>query len=298
MEFSFKAKRRGRILNPSLTNASSHDVDKTLFQDDEEEEQANQAFQGDHDHHRALVNLRIKHQQLAAKRKQDDTLTKAVQQDPNAFEYDTIYESIKPPNSSSKDRSMEREKSSKYIQQLMANTKRRQIDYERAKERKVQKEQEEEEKLQGKASQVFLTAAYKAKLEQRKEWEKQEAERAEREARDDVRKKTDLTGFYSRFLKQVAPDANDDEHRNIMAESELPSNTAGSQVKPVRNRDASFPAESMPRDVKVYRPGEMKRKREEQESMRKAPPSKVSRDDLEQARKRALERAKARRGKV
>lgn len=56
----------------------------------------------------------------------------------------------------------------------------------------------------GKATEVFVTGAYKKRLEERRLWEIEEKERAEREAKNDVKKKGNLSGFYTGMIGVLA----------------------------------------------------------------------------------------------
>lgn len=66
-------------------------------------------------------------------------------------------------------------------------------------ERKMQKEREEDEHLHGDQPK-YVTKAYKEHLVESNKWKAIEEEREKREAREDVRKRGDLTGFYRNLL--------------------------------------------------------------------------------------------------
>jgi len=66
-------------------------------------------------------------------------------------------------------------------------------------ERKMQKEREEDEHLHGDQPK-YVTKAYKEHLVESNKWKAIEAEREKREAKEDVRKRGDLTGFYRNLL--------------------------------------------------------------------------------------------------
>lgn len=90
---------------------------------------------------------------------------------------------------------------SKYINKLLVAAEKRKVEYETRIERKVQKEREAEgDKYKDK--EVFVTAAYREKLEAMKK----AAEEAQREEYleniGDVRKQKDLSGFYRHMYEQ------------------------------------------------------------------------------------------------
>jgi coiled-coil domain-containing protein 55 len=77
---------------------------------------------------------------------------------------------------------------------------RRQMDYEKIQERKIQKEREGEGDLWA-DKETFVTNAYRKKMEERQRIEEEEKRQEQIEALLDVRKQKDLSGFYTSLLK-------------------------------------------------------------------------------------------------
>ncbi|KOB65650.1 Nuclear speckle splicing regulatory protein 1, partial [Operophtera brumata] len=100
---------------------------------------------------------------------------KAISEDPTVYQYDEIYEEMVGTKEKEKIKTKE-EKKPRYIENLMKSANKRKIENERRMERQIQKEREEEgEEFKGK--EVFVTSAYKKKLEElRLEEEKEKRE--------------------------------------------------------------------------------------------------------------------------
>lgn len=125
----------------------------------------------------------------------------ALKEDPTIFQYDEVYEEMSANREEAKKAKSTECRQSKYINKLLVAADKRKIEYETRIERKVQKEREAEgDKYKDK--EVFVTAAYREKLEAMKKV----AEEAEREEYleniGDVRKQKDLSGFYRHMYEQ------------------------------------------------------------------------------------------------
>uniref|UniRef100_A0A2L2YH64 Nuclear speckle splicing regulatory protein 1 n=1 Tax=Parasteatoda tepidariorum TaxID=114398 RepID=A0A2L2YH64_PARTP len=120
--------------------------------------------------------------------------------DPSIYEYDSIYDDMKAEKAA--EVAPKVQKSSRYIDHLLKAADKRKKEYERRVEKKVQVEREKEGD-QFKDKEMFVTAAYKKKVQEREEEE--ERERRENMLNDmmDVTKQKDLSGFYRHFLKQT-----------------------------------------------------------------------------------------------
>jgi len=126
----------------------------------------------------------------------------AVEEDPNVFLYDEVYDVIqnKREELKNKKKSLE-DKKPKYIKKLMETAEKRKKEYERRVERQVQKEREEEgEKFKDKD--IFVTSTYRKKLEEIKEAELEEKRQEYLESIGDVTKQADLSGFYRHLYSQ------------------------------------------------------------------------------------------------
>lgn len=125
----------------------------------------------------------------------------ALKEDPTIFQYDEVYDEMSTTREEAKKAKSTECRKSKYIDRLLVTAEKRKIEYETRIERKVQKEREAEgDKYKDK--EVFVTAAYREKLEAMKK----AAEQAEREEYleniGDVRKQKDLSGFYRHMYEQ------------------------------------------------------------------------------------------------
>mmetsp|Transcript_1423 Transcript_1423/g.1827 ORF Transcript_1423/g.1827 Transcript_1423/m.1827 type:complete len:319 (+) Transcript_1423:49-1005(+) len=275
---------------------------------------------------RAEVTARMTAQGRKAQLKAQKEYEKIVSVDPTAFQFDEFHDKTQSQpttkngtdalgNNDSREGKEKQAHKSKYIEQLLASSRQREFEYEKAMERVIHKEQLEEEKEFGKASEVFVTGAYKKRLEERRLWEIEEKKRAEIEAMNDVTKRGDLTGFYSGMLGQLsrAPEPEKQKqppsqesgatHENENPASKAKANKEISSEAPSGNVIQETPEvnstnkKESNNEVKIYRPGDMKRKREEESiEEKKAPATKVSTSALEAARQRALARKRQKEG--
>eukprot|EP01134_Creolimax_fragrantissima_P005383 CFRG5383T1 len=130
-------------------------------------------------------------------------LDQMLEDDPNAFAYDDVYDDMQATKETSigkkkEERSLAKAKP-KYINALLAKSNERKLEYERFVERKVQKEREAEgDQFEGKEK--FITGAYKKKLEDIRRAEEDEKRRAAIEEKEDARKQGDMSNFYRGLL--------------------------------------------------------------------------------------------------
>jgi coiled-coil domain-containing protein 55 len=135
----------------------------------------------------------------------DAAQAEALAQDPNAFDYDGVYDEIQKAREDAieghaltRTRSREK-KQSKYIGAMLEQGKIKEMKEERIRERRLLKEREEEDHLFGDRDK-YVTAAYKRKLEENKKWEEEDLRLEKLEAVDDVRKKGGTHHFLSNLL--------------------------------------------------------------------------------------------------
>ncbi|XP_074269747.1 uncharacterized protein LOC141592813 [Silene latifolia] len=158
---------------------------------------------------------------------------KALEEDPSVFDYDGVYDDMK--NQIVKPKVKEREqRESKYIALLKEKAKLREREHEVVYERKLAKERSKDDHLYADKDK-FLTSAYKRKLAEKEQWEREERLRQLREERDDVTKKTDITDFYFNLAKNVAFGAADKLEVN---KPERPEKEIGSTSKEMKKSDA------------------------------------------------------------
>ena len=130
-------------------------------------------------------------------------IEQAVEENPQIYEYDEIYEEVSSTVQQEKQREenrrMEREsnvvRQPKYVVGLLEKSKERQKEYERVKERQIERERAAEgDKYADK--EVIVTPAYKAKLAERQADLEREKREEEREAMLNVMHQDNMDAFY------------------------------------------------------------------------------------------------------
>ncbi|KAL6428013.1 hypothetical protein ACFW04_008421 [Cataglyphis niger] len=128
-------------------------------------------------------------------------IQRALNEDPTIYQYDEVYDNMERSKSQS-DVKKEKEKKPRYIQKLLKTAERRKKEQEHRVERMVQKEREAEGEMYA-DKESFVTSAYRAKLEEFKEMEEEEARISRLEAIGDVTKQQDMSGFYRHLYEQT-----------------------------------------------------------------------------------------------
>lgn len=138
-------------------------------------------------------------------------IKKALDEDPTIYQYDEVYDDLERTDQADS-ASKQKEKKSKYIQKLLKTAERRKKEQEHRIERMVQKEREAEGEIYA-DKESFVTSAYRAKLEEFKKMEEEDAKMDRLEAIGDVTKQQDMSGFYRHLYEQTVDykgDANED----------------------------------------------------------------------------------------
>ncbi|XP_072943982.1 nuclear speckle splicing regulatory protein 1 [Epargyreus clarus] len=146
------------------------------------------------------------------------TQEKAIMEDSTVYQYDEIYDTLASKKESKKDKSKE-EKKPKYIENLIKTANKRKIEHERRVERQIQKEREKEgDEFADK--EIFVTSAYKKKLEELKKEEEREKYEEYLESIGDVTRQKDLGGFYRHLYEQKlgSDDANKTDDKKEQSE--------------------------------------------------------------------------------
>ena len=149
--------------------------------------------------------------QAKAKRQTKVAIQKAIAEDATAFQYDEVYDDMKAKKEADKTAKAKSaagggagssaEKKPKYIKNLLKMAAVRNRENEGRLERKVQKEREAEgDEFADK--EVFVTSAYRKKMEER-EKEEEERRKEAMESILDVRKQKDMSGFYRHIYRQT-----------------------------------------------------------------------------------------------
>lgn len=160
------------------------------------------AFASDSDSDNEPSKKRISIGESATQKRQARIIHEdALKEDPSIFQYDEIYDKMSATREEAKKAKSNVKRESKYISRLLVTAEKRKIEFETRIERKVQKEREAEGD-EFKDKEVFVTAAYRQKLEAMKKAE-EEAQREEYlECIGDVQKQKDLSGFYRHMYEQ------------------------------------------------------------------------------------------------
>ncbi|KAI1426971.1 coiled-coil domain-containing protein 55-domain containing protein [Xylaria sp. FL1777] len=133
----------------------------------------------------------------------------AEELDPSIYDYDAVYDSLKPEQKVTQE---DIERKPKYMKNLIASAAVRKRDALIAEEKKIAREREEEgEEYAG--MEKFVTEAYKKQQEENKRIEKEEREREEREAQKN--QGGGMTAFYKDLLEK-----GDQRHAEVVKAAE------------------------------------------------------------------------------
>lgn len=161
---------------------------------------------------------------------------KALEEDPTIYQYDELYDDMAAQKDEAKKAKKSESKDSKYIARLLVTADKRKKEYERRVERQVQKERETEGDMYA-DKEIFVTATYRAKLEEMRKAEEEERREEYLENIGDVTKQRDLGGFYRHLYEQkMGPEkkvaANSvDETKTTAEDVETPSTSTSSPNK-------------------------------------------------------------------
>ncbi|XP_072495967.1 nuclear speckle splicing regulatory protein 1 isoform X2 [Notamacropus eugenii] len=130
-------------------------------------------------------------------------IQKALAEDATVYEYDSIYDEMQRKKEESNPKLLlVKDRQPKYIHSLLKAVEIRKKEQEKRMEKKIQREREME-KGEFDDKEAFVTSAYKKKLQERAEEAERERRAAALEARLDVTKQKDLSGFYRHLLNQT-----------------------------------------------------------------------------------------------
>lgn len=149
-------------------------------------------------------------------------MQKALKEDPTIYQYDEVYDDME--RTKEQKTTKEVEKRPKYIQNLLKAAERRKKEQEHRIERMVQKEREAEGTMYA-DKECFVTSAYRAKLEEFKKMEEEDARISKLEAIADVTKQQDISGFYRHLYEQTVENPKQNESVNIPIPQDSNSNS-------------------------------------------------------------------------
>lgn len=180
------AKRYGLILPDKFKKMPIFEATKNVFGNDDSDEETSKAP--------------IPMDSTNTKRQAKITQAKALDEDPSVYQYDEVYDDIKEKVNEVRQKTKV-DKNPKYIGNLLKTAQKRKLENERRIERQVHKEREKEgDEFADK--EVFVTSAYKKKLEEMRQEEEKEKYEEYLEQIGDVTKQKDLGGFYRHLYEQ------------------------------------------------------------------------------------------------
>ncbi|CAF0712039.1 unnamed protein product [Brachionus calyciflorus] len=187
-----KTKAQTALQKPKTT------VKPCIFDEDDDEEMPNTSISNTKS--KSTLN-QVNTSSSLLKKQTQIQIEKALQEDQNVFEYDEIYDELEKEKHKIDPKLKKNEsKEPKYIVGIMKAAAKRKLELEKVQERKIQKEREEEGDLWS-DKEVFVTSAYRKKMEERQQIEEEERRQEQIENLLDVRKQKDLSGFYYSLLK-------------------------------------------------------------------------------------------------
>ncbi|CAL8127983.1 unnamed protein product [Orchesella dallaii] len=134
-------------------------------------------------------------------RQATQTMKKALEEDPTAFQYDELYDEMDKKRTDQRAQS-KCDRKPKYIAELMKTAERRQRENERRIEKQAQKDIEKEGDLY-KDKEAFVTGAYKRKMEELRRLEEEEKRKDALDDMVEVTQQKDLSGFYRHIYRQT-----------------------------------------------------------------------------------------------
>jgi len=178
-------------------------------------------------------------------------IEKALEEDPNVYQYDEVYDDMqetKKQELAKRTGSKLTEQKPKYIGNLLKAAEIRKKDNERRVERQVQKERElEGDQFKGKDA--FVTSSYRAKMQEQQEAEEAEKKKDMIEEMMDVKKQSDMSGFYRHLLNQTTgeeavPDNTKTDKENATVKVEANIKQEDTAVKEETDEDPAVKEEN------------------------------------------------------
>lgn len=241
---------------------------------------------------RAKANKSLKEQQQVKERLMASTRRATLEEDPDAFEYDSMYDDMQAQRDSALEEKQQNKarRESKYIQQLLDKGEDRQIEQGIIYERVLRREREQEDYLY-EDKEKFVTEGYKEKLINDKRWEEKEQIRVAKEV--DVRSTGSVSGFLGNLLNSGAASRSVTSHAlKREADAVVKQEAEDDAVKLERIAAAQREEEENLRRAALAE--EKRREREEQhrqerlEALQKEKEDKIKRDQEELALKAKL----------
>jgi hypothetical protein len=137
------------------------------------------------DDQKPQAKFKVNTNESRIKKQTQINIEKALEQDPDIFEYDQIYQKLEETKHPKQQQQQAQSKDPKYIAGLMKSAALRQLEFEKRQDRKIQKERELEGDLfHGK--EAFVTEAYRKRMEEKQRLEEEERKQDELEGLPEI----------------------------------------------------------------------------------------------------------------
>ncbi|XP_024543099.1 nuclear speckle splicing regulatory protein 1-like [Selaginella moellendorffii] len=227
----------------------------------------------------------------------------ALEQDPSAFDYDGVYDSMKSSQARPAQRAVKRE--SKYIPHLIEKAKLREREHDIIYEKQLAKERAKEDHLYG-DKEKFVTSAYKKKLAEQEKWLAEERMRELKETVEEVTKRDDLSDFYRNLSRNVAfggggshrnaessqrADRAESQDQRSASENASPNNTTEAADQTPGNKEEPVSKDTDKEELQTQEPSVEGQEQQEQQQQQESAEESRKRKE-EEARQRYLARKK------
>lgn len=135
------------------------------------------------------------------KKQTKNTMAAALEEDPTVFQYDEVYDDLEQKKEEEKEGKKDVDRKPKYMDALLKSAKEREQEFDRRQERIAQKEREAEGDMFA-DKEKFVTSAFRKKMEEIAEQEKEQARIEAMESALDVTKQDGMGGFYRHIYRQ------------------------------------------------------------------------------------------------
>ncbi|KAI4504685.1 hypothetical protein M0802_000235 [Mischocyttarus mexicanus] len=182
-------------------------------------------------------NLKAESEKNKMKKQTKLSIQKALKEDPTIYQYDEVYDDIGAKNQDKTVKVLERKP--KYVHNFLKAAERRKKEHEYRIERMVQKERENDEIMYA-DKESFVTSAYRAKLEEFKKMEEEEANMNRLESIGDVTKQQDMSGFYRHLFRQTIDNVEEVEKISEKDELKTKPDTCNKNNSTINTKDKSI----------------------------------------------------------
>ena len=227
------------LIKPKASTSATFFQKKNIFDDDSDDDDNSGDPKKATDFKKAAMQAKMKRQTKL-------DLNKAVEEDASVFQYDEVYDDMQQKKRSAAIAAKKSaDRKPKYIANLMKHAELRAREDERRTERKVQKEREAEgDEFRDK--EVFVTSAYRKKMEEMQKEEEEEQRKERIEAMLDVTKQRDMSGFYRHIYRQTMGEERGQNDADVEVKKESPSDgednkdDVRTEIKKLEKKERNF----------------------------------------------------------